>query len=90
VAFLHEGRLLLNTALDDLRECHARLLLPAALAAQAAVPLPGELRRRARPDGGLHIVLSRAPSASWPAIASAPGARLDSLALEDLFIEVTE
>lgn len=90
VAFLHEGRLLLNTGLDDLRECHARLLLPATLAAQAAAPLQGELRRRPRPDGGLQIVLSRSPGADWPALAHAAGAQLASLALEDLFIEVTE
>jgi hypothetical protein len=62
-------RLLLNTALDDLRDCHARLLLPAPLAAQAQAPLAGELRRRTRPDGSLHITLARAPGADWPALA---------------------
>lgn len=90
VAFLHQGRLLLNTGLDELRECHARLILPAHLVAQVPAALPGELRRRPRPDGGLALVLSRAPGAEWPALAQAPGTRLDALALEDLFIEVTE
>jgi ABC-2 type transport system ATP-binding protein len=90
VAFLHEGRLLLDTSLDDLRDRHGRLFLPPSLAEPARAPLEGELRRRHRPDGSLQITLARAPGADWPALAAASGARLDALTLEDLFIEVAE
>jgi ABC-2 type transport system ATP-binding protein len=90
VAFLHDGRIALTAALDDLKERHARLLVPAALAGAAAAPLAGELRRRGRPGGGLAITLVRDAGAPWPALAEAAGVQRDTLALEDLFIEVSE
>ena len=67
VCFLHEGKLLLDTTMDDLKETHARLSLsPARLAAGLSPRLPGEIARRRRPDGGVSIVLTRKGLESWP------------------------
>lgn len=90
VAFLHEGRLLLDTSMDELKETHARLTVPAASAASAAQPLPGELRRRHRSDGSLSLIIARQADHDWPAAAQLPGARLETLSLEDMFVEVVE
>ena len=90
VAFLHQGKLLLNTSMDDLKETHARLKLPATAAAEIYGLLPGEVSRRRHNDGSVSIVLSRATGDDWPAATQLPGARLDVLGLEDLFVEVTE
>lgn len=90
VAFLHEGRLLLDTSMDELKETHARLTVPSVCAASLAQALPGELRRRKRSDGSLSLVIARQAGHDWPAAARLPGARFETLALEDLFIEVVE
>lgn len=86
IAFLHQGRLLLHVPIDDLRERYARLQLPAALALQG--PFAGEIHRRRLDDGGLSLVIERVADRDWPAIAHEPGARLDVLGLEDLFVEI--
>lgn len=90
VAFLHQGKLLLNTTMDDLKETHARLTLTHEAINQAHGLLPGEIIRRTRSDGSATIVLSRDTGSDWPAVATHPGARLDVLGLEDLFVEITE
>jgi ABC-2 type transport system ATP-binding protein len=90
VAFLHEGRLLLDTAMDELKETHARLTVPSVSAERVAQALPGELRRRKRSDGSLSLVIARQAGHDWPAAAQLPGARLDTLGLEDLFVEIVE
>lgn len=90
VAFLHEGRLLLDTSMDELKETHARLIVPATSAASLAHTVPGELGRRPRSDGSLSLVIARQAGHDWPAAAQLPGARLETLSLEDLFIEVVE
>jgi ABC-2 type transport system ATP-binding protein len=90
VCFLHEGKLLLNTAMDDLKETHARLSLSREAAAGVSTPLPGEIARRRRPDGGMSIVLTRQGLAPWPGAALASGGTLEPLNLEDLFIEITD
>jgi ABC-2 type transport system ATP-binding protein len=89
VCFLHEGRLLLEAAMDDLKETHARLNLPPETAATLTRSFAGEIARRRRPDGGLSIVVTRAPGAAWPGEVTTAGA-LDAMNLEDLFIEVTD
>ncbi len=81
VAFLHEGRLLLHCSIDDTKERYARLWLPASLAHSAPA---NALRRRRHDDGSLSLIVERD---SAPPI---PGARLDAMGLEDLFIEVAE
>lgn len=90
VCFLHQGKLLLNTGMDDLKDTHARLSLSREAAVGLAQPLPGEIARRRRPDGGLSIVLTRPDPGSWPGAALASGATLEAMNLEDLFIEITD
>jgi ABC-2 type transport system ATP-binding protein len=88
VVFLHDHRIVVDAALDELAETHARLTVPAGSPALSASQVRGEVSRHRQPDGSLTLVLARSPGAEWPAIASASGARLDALNLEDLFIEV--
>ena len=86
IAFLHEGRLLLHVPLEDLKERYARLILPARLASQG--PFAGEIHRRRLNDGSVVLVIERGADRDWPEIAREPGARLDLLGLEDLFVEI--
>lgn len=88
VAFMHEGRMLLQMEMDALKERHLQLRLPAGIGLAGRVP--GEIARRSLADGGLSLVLVRDEGCGWPALASAPGVRAGTLALEDLFIEVVE
>jgi ABC-2 type transport system ATP-binding protein len=88
IAFLHEGRLLLHSELDALKERHLRLRLPAAAAQHQSGRVPGEIARRRLPDGGLALVLVRAAGAGWPPLVHAPGVQHEALSLEDLFVEV--
>jgi ABC-2 type transport system ATP-binding protein len=90
VAFLHDQSLVLSSPMDELTERHARLVVPPAGVALVAEAVPGELARRRRADGTLSVVVRRAPGAEWPLVGAVPGVRVDALALEDLFIEVTE
>jgi ABC-2 type transport system ATP-binding protein len=90
VCFLHEGKLLLDTPMDDLKETHARLSLSREAAAAVSGRLPGEIARRRRPDGGVSIVLTRKGLGAWPSAATASGGTLEPMNLEDLFIEVTD
>jgi ABC-2 type transport system ATP-binding protein len=88
VVFLHDHRIVVDAVPDDLAETHARLWVPAESPAQSASRIPGEISRRRQPDGSVTVVIARSRGASWPEVVSAPGARLDALNLEDLFIEV--
>ncbi|TAK38852.1 MAG: ABC transporter ATP-binding protein [Lysobacteraceae bacterium] len=87
VAFMHEGRLLLASELDALKERHVRLRVPAPAAAQLVGRVPGEVARRPGRDGVVSLLLVRDASASWPPIVHAPGVQCDVLGLEDLFVE---
>lgn len=88
VAFMHQGRVLLQSELDSLKERHLRLHVPPAAAGQLVGPVPGEVARRPHPYGGLGVVLVRDEDAPWAALAQAPGVRREVLSLEDLFVEV--
>jgi ABC-2 type transport system ATP-binding protein len=88
VVFLHDHRIVVDAALDDLAETHARLTVAAGSPALSAIQVPGEISRRRQPDGSVTLVIARDRGADWPDIAAAPGIRLDALSLEDLFIEV--
>jgi ABC-2 type transport system ATP-binding protein len=90
VAFMHEGRVVLQTELDTLKERHLRLRVPASAAAQLVGRVPGEVARRALADGALSLVIVRTEGDAWPALATAPGVHADVLSLEDLFVEVAE
>ena len=89
VAFLHEGRLLLQSELDSLKERNLRLHVPEAVAAQLREDVPGEVSRRPHPYGGLSITVLRGEDAPWPDLVQVPGVRAEALPLEDLFIEVS-
>ncbi len=90
VAFLHQGKLIFNAPMDDLKETHARLYLPTDALNKLHGKLPGELSRRNHGDGSASIVLERQPYEAWPTVTHQPGVRLDALGLEDLFVEITE
>lgn len=89
IAFLDRGTLLLCAPQDALKENVARLHVPASAADTLTGPVPGELARRRNPDGGWRLLVQRGRE-RWPALAEAPGVRVDHLSLEDLFIEVVE
>ena len=86
VAFLHEGRLLLDRALDEVKDEVVRITLPAAATALLPATLPGELMRRTLDGGGTCLVL--AGRHGWQELLLVEGVRVDRLGLEDLFIEV--
>ncbi|WP_082143412.1 ABC transporter ATP-binding protein [Xanthomonas sp. NCPPB 1128] len=86
VAFLNQGRLLLDQPLDDLKDRVLRIGIPAPAAAALEAPLRGELSRRQGADGSLVLVLHATDLPS--ALLTVPGIRIDRLGLEDLFIEV--
>ena len=89
--FLLQGFLVdSQVELDTLKERHLRLRVPASAAAQLVGRVPGEISRRALPDGALSLVILRDADAAWPALATAPEVRADVLSLEDLFVEVAE
>ena len=90
VAFMHEGRVVLQTELVTLKERHLRLRVPASAVAQLVGRVPGEVARRVLADGALSLVIVRDEDAAWPALATAPGVNADVLSLEDLFVEVAE
>lgn len=87
IAFLHDGRLLLNCPVDATKERYARLWLPAKLAAAAPMSPMGKRRHE---DGSLSVIVERDASGAWPEAARLPGTRVDALGLEDLFVEIAE
>ena len=87
VAFLQDGRIVLQGALDELMENARRVVGPQLLLAGAV--LPGELRRSTGRDGRTSIIVRE----SAPALALAarePALRVEALNLEELFAEVTQ
>jgi len=87
VAFLHQGKLLMRCSVDETKERYARLWLPGKMSAAAPTQ---SLSRRRHDDGSLSLVVERDASGHWPEAASLPGARVDALGLEDLFVEIAE
>lgn len=87
VAFLHQGRLLIHCGVDETKERYARLWLPPRLSPAAPAQA---LSRRRHEDGSLSLVVERDAAGHWPEAARLPGARLDALGLEDLFVEIAE
>ncbi len=87
IAILHEGKLLLHCPADDTKERYCRLWLPPSMSAAAPEQF---LSRRRHEDGSLSLVVERDAHGQWPQAASLPGARIDALGLEDLFVEVAE
>lgn len=88
VAFLNDGKIALQGALDALLDGARRISGPAALLAPLLVP--GELRRTADPAGYTQVVTAHADAALMAALAQQPALRVERLSLEDLFVEVTQ
>lgn len=87
VAFLHNGKLLLHCDVDDTKERYGRLWLPAKMFAAAPTDA---LSRRHHEDGSLSLIVERDAQGRWPEASTLPGARMDALGLEDLFVEIAE
>lgn len=88
IALLHRGRLMINTAMDDLKEIYARVTF--ASEADIAPQFAGELSRRRHSDGSVSLVVARAAVERWPVIGGSIGSTLESLSLEDLFVELVQ
>lgn len=86
VAFLHEGRLLLDHPLDQIKDDIVRITVPAASAGRLPASLPGELARSTGEGGVVRVVV--AGRSGREDLLRVPGVRVDRLGLEDLFIEV--
>ena len=86
VAFLKDGKIALQGQLDALLEGARRVVGPGALL--DGVAMAGEVRRQRGPDGMVSVV-TRDGSALGTVGAQA-GVRIETLSLEDLFIEVTQ
>jgi ABC-2 type transport system ATP-binding protein len=87
IAFLHQGKLLMHCSMDDTKERYGRMWLPERV--HYAAPTES-LSRRRHDDGSVSLVVQRDAHGAWPEAASLPGARVDTLGLEDLFVEIAE
>lgn len=85
IALLRDGKVQLHCGVDETKEHYARLWLPAAMAAYASAQ---SLSQRRHDDGSLSLVVARDANGQWPPAAKLAGARLDTLGLEDLFVEI--
>ena len=86
VAFLKDGKIALQGRLDELIEGARRVVGPGAVL--DGVRVAGEVRRQRGRDGSVSVVTHG--GAALGALASQAGVRVESLSLEDLFIEVTQ
>ena len=88
VAFLKDGKIALQGPLDELIESARRVVGPSALLEPLKVH--GELRRSASRDGRCEVITRAAGPELLALAAREPSVRLESLSLEDLFVEVTK
>ena len=86
VAFLKDGRIALQAALDELLEGTRRVSGDAR--ALATLQLDQELGR-VRHDNGAFSIVARLSAQESVRLLASPGVRLDPVSLEDLFEEVT-
>lgn len=87
IAFLHRGKVLIRCSVDETKERYARLWLPPRMG--NAEPASA-LSQRRHEDGSRSLVVERDADGQWPEAARLPGARIDALGLEDLFVEIAE
>jgi ABC-2 type transport system ATP-binding protein len=87
VAFLKNGKIALAGGLDELLENARRVTGPQAALAS---PLPGELRRITERGGEVKIITRNSDPQALENTAATAGVRIESLSLEDLFVEVTQ
>lgn len=86
IALLHQGRIQLLANLDELKDDLRRVVWPQQVALPTE-PLPGELARKQLADGSWNLVLRHDAASS--AFRLPEQARVHSLGLEDLFVELT-
>ena len=86
IAFLKDGRIALQGPLDELLEGARRVVGPSALL--DGVTLAGEVRRQRSGDGTTSVITHGGSGIGG--LQDRPGVRVESLNLEDLFIEVTQ
>jgi ABC-2 type transport system ATP-binding protein len=87
VAFLKDGKIALQAPLDQLLEGARRVTGPSA--ALADLRVPGEISRM-QASAGQTRVIACAGMQDWGALQAQPAVRVESLSLEDLFVEVTQ
>lgn len=87
VAFLKDGKIALQAPLDQLMEGARRITGPSA--AFTYLQLPGEISRM-QDGAGQTRIIARAGEQDWAALQAQPAVRVESVSLEDLFIEVTQ
>jgi ABC-2 type transport system ATP-binding protein len=92
VVMLHQGRVLLDSPVDDLREHYSLALVPRGIGARqdALLGLDGCLSVRERP-GAIHAVFQLDPESAHALLGrelGLEGARCRTIALEELFIEL--
>lgn len=86
VAFLQDGRITLQGALDELLESTMRI--SGSSTAMASLPLSQAIRRHDHADGSM-TVLARLTVAEDEQLRARTDIKVDTLSLEDLFVEVT-
>lgn len=84
IAFLHQGRLILHTPLDELKERMHRVWLPSS-ANLPSQPLVGERTRRRLSDGSWSLLVDKGSEAEQQS-----GAQIAALNLEDVFEELAQ
>jgi ABC-2 type transport system ATP-binding protein len=90
VVMIHEGRLLLDSALDDLRENHCLALVPRGPQAERVLAADGCVGGRRRAEG-IHAVFRFAPErcrAFLERELGIAGASCTAITLEEMFIEL--
>jgi ABC-2 type transport system ATP-binding protein len=92
VVLIHDGKVLIDSSLDDLRERHSVVLVPydTGVGRQDLIGLEGCLGARERHDA-IHSVFQLEPGRCKDLLASnlgVTGAPCRSVALEDMFIEL--
>ncbi|UGQ48906.1 ABC transporter ATP-binding protein [Massilia endophytica] len=87
VAFLREGRIALESPLDELLGSARRIVGSATQLAE--IKLAGEIRREQDPSG-ITRILACMSDAEAEALGAQRALRVESLGLEDLFVEVTK
>lgn len=90
IVFVHNQSILLQMPIDSIKEDTLCLRLSPEGAALHSEKLPGEVSRRIHADKGISLLLKREAGAAWPAVCNEAGVRSETLALEDLFIEVAQ
>ncbi|MGZ8295117.1 MAG: ABC transporter ATP-binding protein [Telluria sp.] len=88
VAFLKDGKIALQGGLDDLLENSRRVAGPSALV--DALPLASLRWGSTQRSGGTTSFITMAGGEVDALAAREPAVRVDSLSLEDLFVEVTQ